>query len=194
MNVLQTAVILLGAVSTSVAAVGPPTVEQHTAGYCSPTIANAGNVTNICNLSEEELRLNAKHNWDVARASARAVREAKTLYLFPAIDAYERSPSPQTWTEVKHEVGLVRSMLDVAMRSALQYEATRPQNGPSPLSYIHQIYETKSSELGVLEVKQAPMRPDELRDWLRKYQHVVGQLERELEHFDSTTLSQTTRR
>ncbi|SOE90512.1 hypothetical protein SAMN05446935_9814 [Burkholderia sp. YR290] len=185
------------AVSVTLACpVAAQTIDQKSQGACSPTIAEvAGSVSvNLtCNLTDEDLRLNARHNWELAKRDARVLLFSQASYLLPAVNDYVRQPTPAHWAEVRHEVALIHTILTAAIESALAYEATLPHESPQ-LQGIHSLYRSRGIALSALEVQTEPMPVPGVRQWLVDYSALVHSLTGELDRFDETTLSKTATR
>ncbi|MFG6736478.1 hypothetical protein ACGY6K_12760 [Burkholderia pseudomallei] len=190
-------VVVLFAVVVSACPAAAQTIGQNTQGACSPTLAEvAGNVNvNLtCNLSDEDLRLNARHNWEIAKRDARILLNAQTTYLLPSVSNYAAQPTPARWAEVRHQVQLIRTVLTAAMESALAYKATLPDADPSQLRGFEVLYRTRGEVLSELEVQAEPMPVPALKQWENRYAGLVNRLYQELARFDETTLSKTAKR
>jgi hypothetical protein len=144
------------------------TINQQTIGTCSPTIANTqGNVFVTCNLTNEQLRDNARRNLQLCLVELNALRITQAGYLMPAMEKYSDNPTAANWANVQTYLKETERRLQAAIRSVTDYDSTLIS---SDLDSLHQILRGRSDVL--TNVPQQP--PD--RTWVAEFKANYGKL------------------
>jgi hypothetical protein len=179
---MRASVLAAGAVLLAASWARAQNTFQSTQGTCAPAISGVrGNVVVNCNLTKDELRINAESNLKNCIIELSALGHGQTEYLLPSVVMFISIPTKANWDLVLTEVGQTQKRLQAAVNSAIDYDAQLDVRAADPgvhqdseMQTIHELLFGKEALL--FQLPQKPPDVAFVNNWNDKFRRSVDQL------------------
>ena len=134
----------------------------------------------LCDMNKEGKKLNAKRNLEILVRDLKKLDATQTAFLVPVLNAYAQNPTQTNWQAAQDWVSETRSLVKIAVHSALDYDSSLITELGTQTKSLLQILSSRQIMLNQLS-QDIPTDPDQVKAWLQNYSDLMQRLRVELE-------------
>lgn len=156
---------------------------------CTPIIGQSDTGSDVrasiilCDLDKRSKTLAALSNVRSMKADLERLVAGQSGYLLPAAEAYIAAPNPQNWRKLQVHLNETVGLIKVSMRSVLTLEEPLDPAIKNTADTVFGILSARSTAIGHI-IRLPPQSAVFMRDWKRRYTHLVDKLKREIANLE----------